>query len=324
MYLIPLVFVVSFLALRWALVSGRAGRWAIDLPNERSLHAQPTPRVGGAITLPWALLAGLVVGDGLRFTLTLACVLVVLSFFDDRRGLPVGVRLGGHVLAASVFTVATLATPWYVLLVVVLAIGWLTNLYNFMDGADGLAGSMTVTGFGAYALAAWLADDIALTIVAGSIIASNLAFLAYNHPPARIFMGDTGSIPLGFLAGAIGVAGWGRGLWPVWFPLLAFSPFIVDASVTLLRRGLRGEKVWRAHREHAYQRLVRSGWSHRQLLLAAIPLMVGAAGTAVALRDAEPGRVLAGLAAWAVAYLAIGLAVERRWRRALAPADRSA
>jgi hypothetical protein len=91
-----------------------------------------------------------------------------------------------------------------------------------------------------------------------------------------------------------------------------------------VRRALRGEKVWQAHREHAYQRLVRAGWSHRQLLLAALPLMAATAATAVMLRNATADRVVGGLAIWAAVYLIIGLAVERRWRSTQVPAKDAA
>jgi hypothetical protein len=93
-------------------------------------------------------------------------------------------------------------------------------------------------------------------------------FLLLNFSPARVFMGDAGSVPLGFLAGGIGIAGWRTVSWPAWFPLLVFSPFVVDASVTLARRMfMRRERFWHPHREHYYQRLVRMGWSHRRLAL---------------------------------------------------------
>jgi UDP-N-acetylmuramyl pentapeptide phosphotransferase/UDP-N-acetylglucosamine-1-phosphate transferase len=89
-------------------------------------------------------------------------------------------------------------------------------------------------------------------------------FLKANFHPARIFLGDVGSVPLGFLAGALGALGVYRDLVPVWFPFVVFAPFFVDATVTLLRRMLRGERFWQAHREHYYQRLVQMGWGHRR------------------------------------------------------------
>jgi UDP-N-acetylmuramyl pentapeptide phosphotransferase/UDP-N-acetylglucosamine-1-phosphate transferase len=99
--------------------------------------------------------------------------------------------------------------------------------------------------------------------VCAGVAAAAAGFLCFNFHPARIFMGDVGSVPLGFTAGALGLVGWRSGAWPLWFPLLVFAPFILDATVTLLRRALRGEKVWQAHRSHYYQRMVQMGLGHR-------------------------------------------------------------
>jgi UDP-N-acetylmuramyl pentapeptide phosphotransferase/UDP-N-acetylglucosamine-1-phosphate transferase len=146
-----------------------------------------------------------------------------------------------------------------------------------------------------------------------SIAAAALAFLRFNFPPARVFMGDAGSIPLGFLAAALGIDGAAHGVWPWLFPLLVFSPFIVDASVTLARRALRGEKIWRAHRSHYYQRVVLLGATHRQLALAAYALMLLVSALAFAL------LFLPQHAAWvlilsASLYLLVLFAIDRRWQ----------
>jgi UDP-N-acetylmuramyl pentapeptide phosphotransferase/UDP-N-acetylglucosamine-1-phosphate transferase len=127
-------------------------------------------------------------------------------------------------------------------------------------------------------------------------------------------MGDAGSIPLGFLAATLGILGARLDVWPGLFPLLVFSPFIVDASVTLARRALRGEKIWQAHRSHYYQRAVLLGASHRQLALAAYALMLAVAALAFAL------RAFPQLAAWvlilsAATYTLIFLAIDFRWHR---------
>jgi len=196
----------------------------------------------------------------------------------------------------------------------VLGVVWMTNLYNFMDGADGLAGGMTAIGFGALALAAWLGNAPELAALCAAIAAAALAFLRFNFPPARIFMGDAGSIPLGFLAAALGILGAQQTIWPWLFPLLVFSPFIVDASVTLARRGLRGEKIWQAHRSHYYQRVVLLGASHRQLAWAAYALMLACAVLAfLMLRLPQLTALLLILAA--ALYLLIFLAIDRRWNR---------
>jgi UDP-N-acetylmuramyl pentapeptide phosphotransferase/UDP-N-acetylglucosamine-1-phosphate transferase len=129
-----------------------------------------------------------------------------------------------------------------------------------------------------------------------------------------VFLGDAGSIPLGFLAGALGLHGFHSGAWPAWFPLLVFSPFIVDASVTLATRLARREAVWRAHRSHLYQRLVLSGWSHRRLAGSAYVLMAAAGMSALAGRAQEPMLQCGIIAVWAVAY-GIVFRVARRYLR---------
>src|SRR5262249_56892173 len=124
---------------------------------------------------------------------------------------------------------------------------------NLRDGSDGLAGGMALIGFGAYAVAANDAGHGALAGVSIAVAAASAAFLFFNFAPARIFMGDVGSVPLGFLAGTLGILGWREGAWPLWFPMLVFAPFACDATLTLIRRLLRRERVWEAHREHYYQ-----------------------------------------------------------------------
>jgi UDP-N-acetylmuramyl pentapeptide phosphotransferase/UDP-N-acetylglucosamine-1-phosphate transferase len=221
------------------------------------------------------------------------------------------VRFLVHFVAAAGCLYALGVTGW-TLLAGMLAVMWMTNLYNFMDGADGLAGGMAAIGFGALALAAWMGDAPGLAAFCAAIAAAALAFLRFNFPPARVFMGDAGSIPLGFLAASLGILGAVQDVWPGLFPLLVFSPFILDASVTLARRGLRGEKIWQAHRSHYYQRVVLLGASHRQLALAAYGLMLGGAALAFALL-ALPQHMGWLLALWAVIYMLIFLAIDRRW-----------
>lgn len=309
-----LVFLATWAGLRALLASGLAHRLAIDEPNARSLHVVPTPRVGGLVLIPAALAGWLAASPSLLPLAALAGGLSLLSYADDRHDLPVVLRFGAHLAAAAIAASLILpAAPWWTLALAALAIGWLTNLYNFMDGADGLAGGMAVAGFGACAVAAFLAGAPALAVPALMLAAAAAGFLLVNFPPAKVFMGDAGSIPLGFLAGTLGLVGIAQDVWPWWFLLLAFAPFVVDATVTLLRRALRGEKVWRAHREHAYQKLVRSGWSHRRLAVAEWVLMAAGSVAAVALREtAATGAVLAGVA---IVYAALLVAVEIRWRR---------
>jgi UDP-N-acetylmuramyl pentapeptide phosphotransferase/UDP-N-acetylglucosamine-1-phosphate transferase len=134
----------------------------------------------------------------------------------------------------------------------------------------------------------------------------------------RIFMGDGGSVPLGFLAASLGLEGWRRGLWPVWFCPLVFAPFLVDATVTLMRRAMRGEKFWLAHREHYYQRLVRSGWTHLRLACAESALMLACGGAALAARAGDTHARIAAFATIAAIFLGAMLMIDQRWRRHLA------
>jgi UDP-N-acetylmuramyl pentapeptide phosphotransferase/UDP-N-acetylglucosamine-1-phosphate transferase len=317
-WLIPLAsFAVCWLVLRQLL---RSTRLPMDHPNARSLHATPTPRVGGL-----GIIAGVIVSaiglaafglldSGLLAALLGMLALAAVSVLDDVRNLSVRVRFGVHFLVALGCLLAFGVHGW-LLIPGVLAVVWMTNLYNFMDGSDGLAGGMASIGFGALALAAWLAHAPGLALLCAAIAAAALAFLRFNFPPARLFMGDAGSIPLGFLAAVLGMLGTRDQIWAWYFPLLVFSPFIVDASVTLLRRALRGEKIWHAHREHYYQRLVRMGWQHRTTALAEYAVMVGSSGMAlISLFTPAAVGLLIALAWVAVLLVTMGW-IDRRWRK---------
>jgi UDP-N-acetylmuramyl pentapeptide phosphotransferase/UDP-N-acetylglucosamine-1-phosphate transferase len=229
------------------------------------------------------------------------------------RGLPVALRFLVHFVAAVTGLLA-LGLTGLALLTGTLAVVWMTNLFNFMDGADGLAGGMATIGFAALALAAWLGDAPGLAAFCAAIAAAALAFLRFNFPPAKVFMGDAGSIPLGFLAATLGILGAQQNAWPWLFPLLVFSPFIFDASVTLARRALRGEKVWQAHRSHYYQRVVLLGATHRQLAMAAYVLMLASVALAFTLR-ALPQHAPWLLVLLFATYLLIFLAIDLRWRQ---------
>jgi UDP-N-acetylmuramyl pentapeptide phosphotransferase/UDP-N-acetylglucosamine-1-phosphate transferase len=287
----------------------------LDRPNTRSLHAAATPRTGGLAVVP-GLLAGLLFVGGYGLVAALAAAMMGVSLLDDWKGLPVGARLAAHLCVAMLFVALALpGTGWVVGAALVLAVAWMTNLYNFMDGADGLAGGMAAIGFAAYAMGAWMAGQPSFAAANLCVAAAAAAFLPFNFPPARVFMGDAGSIPLGFLAAALGLAGWQTHAWPLWFPLVVFAPFVVDASATLARRAHRREKIWQPHRSHYYQRLVLTGWSHRRLALAEYLLMLASALAAfVAITSTGPIRVsvLLGLAGL---YAALMTAVDRRSAR---------
>lgn len=294
----------------------RSGILPQDLPNNRSLHATPVQRSGGIAMMVPVFIAGWLGAPAFRLTLACAAFLACISYLDDRHPMSPVMRLLAHLLAAGVLVTTELSgLPIGGSLFVILITVWMTNLYNFMDGSDGLAGGMTVIGFGCYAIVAITSGNAAITLIAASIAACALAFLFFNFHPARIFMGDTGSVPLGFLAAALGVIGWDGGLWSPLVPVLAFSPFIADASLTLARRLLAGEKFWLPHRNHYYQRLIRMGLGHKRTALMAYALMTGAAISAIVLQTlSAPLQVLL-LSTWTVFYVALAIGIDQRWRR---------
>ena len=306
-----LAFLACWMTLAWLL--RRRHALPMDRPNERSLHTTPTPRIGGLGIIAGIAVAVVAVGtEGLWPAVLAAFALAALSLADDARGLPVWLRFLAHFVAAAGFALA-LGLTGGALVAATLAIVWMTNLYNFMDGADGLAGGMAVLGFGALALAAGWHGAADLAAISAAVAAAGLAFLRFNFPPARLFMGDAGSIPLGFLAAALGLYGALHDVWSWIFPVWVFSPFIVDATVTLTRRALRAERIWRAHRTHYYQRVVLLGASHRHLAIGTWGLMLVVIGMALA-AWAWPRHATALLILTGLVYFAIFLMIDRRWR----------
>jgi len=223
-------------------------------------------------------------------------VLFVISIMDDIKNLPVKSRLLAHMVAATLFVVGSgVANEQGFLMAVLLffIVVWVTNLYNFMDGSDGLAGGMALIGFSSYGIAALLVQDDVFAYANFTIATAALGFLFFNFHPAKIFMGDAGSIPLGFLAVAMGFWGMQKGHWSAWFPLLVFSPFIVDATLTLVKRSLRGAKITEAHREHYYQRAIQLGVGHRNVALFEYGLMFISGLLALVSREQDfPWQVL--------------------------------
>jgi UDP-N-acetylmuramyl pentapeptide phosphotransferase/UDP-N-acetylglucosamine-1-phosphate transferase len=317
---VPLATFAITLILVWRLASGKIATMAVDHPNERSLHSVPIPRTGGLGLHGGLLLAWFLLHAGIPDVIPVALLtLIVVSAFDDLRGLPVGVRFTVHVFAGGAVAMQLMWPAFALPGVMVAALGmvWMTNLYNFMDGSDGLAGGMALFGFACYGTAALITGNPAFALLNFSIAAAAVAFLMFNFHPARIFMGDVGSIPLGFLAGSLGLFGWLQNHWPWWFPLVVFSPFIVDASVTLARRLLSGSAIWQAHRDHYYQRLVRMGWGHRRTALAAYGLM-GVCGAAAIAGLRWPLYAQVGLLVTiALVYAVLIIVVEIAWRNSV-------
>jgi FlaA1/EpsC-like NDP-sugar epimerase/UDP-N-acetylmuramyl pentapeptide phosphotransferase/UDP-N-acetylglucosamine-1-phosphate transferase len=311
----------------------------VDYPNGRSLHDRPTPRVGGVAILLSAVagfvgggLIGIVptpeIGGETAWVLWVAgatLLVAAISLTVDLTELPVWIRLMVHSLAAaaivfgaglriteiSVPSIGSAPLGATAAPVTILFLMWMANLYNFMDGLDGFAAGMTAFGYGFIAYAAFRSSEPALGVAALLVVAATLGFLPYNWPKSKMFMGDVGSVPLGFLAGALILHGTQRGSFDLWAALLCFAPFVVDASVTLGRRLLRGERVWRAHREHFYQRLVLAGWSHRRTVLAEYAIMVSCGVSAVLYSIAGDRLRFGILLGWTCLFSGFALAVRR-------------
>lgn len=298
---IVIALIVGVISVRF-LTHDRKFFYIPDVPNERSLHHRVVSRTGGIgiFMAIWSSLAiGLYLGADLKHAvlfLVIATPVLGVSLIDDYWQLPVLARLLVHLLAAAAFffyyplSGVTILPGIYLTestLLWIFGVGgmvWLTNLYNFMDGMDGLAGGMGFFGFGTLAVLGYLGGNVEYAMFCGVMSASALGFLVFNFPPAKIFMGDVGSSGYGFLAGAVAIWGDVSGVVALWKAALLFSPFIVDATITLVRRVLTGKRVWQAHRSHFYQRAVQSGFTHRRVLMSEITIMVFLGVTVIGLR----------------------------------------
>lgn len=326
MMMVPLAaFLIAWMLARVLLRAAPGSRlFVLDRPNTRSLHATPVPRTGGLAILgavlpliAWSAAGLMAPLFGLEFA-----VLVVagVSFLDDRGGVPVGPRLAAHLLAALIAAVFGFRLPdvgfgglppWLLDTLSIIALVWGINLYNFMDGMDGFAGGMAVIGFSVFALFGLHVGDTAFFMVNAIIALASLGFLAFNFPPARLFMGDVGSAPLGLFMVANAFWGVRDGCFPLWVPILVFAPFLVDSTVTLIGRLWRRERVWQAHRSHYYQRLVQLGWGHRRTVLAEYTLMILGSLSAWIGATQAPWVQSVILGGWTLIYLILGIAVGR-------------
>lgn len=284
-----LLLVFFFLALN--LVS-RFRRYALekglmDIPNARSSHQVSTPRGGGIVFV--ALWLGSVLLGWVKGELSLEAALLVfpgaslvaaIGYWDDRYNLSPLWRVLVHLVAAltTVYSLWAVGageqgwdTPlwrWLIILSAIFTIVWSINLFNFMDGTDGLAGMEACFIFAVGGWWLWQAGAQNYAYLAWILVATVAGFLVWNWPPARIFMGDGGSSFLGFLIATFALAGQ---IWwdiPILLWLIVYEVFWFDATVTLLRRIWAGERWYTAHRSHAYQRLHQAGWPHRKVLFA--------------------------------------------------------
>ena len=268
----------------------------VDLPGERSSHTVPTPR-GGGVAIVGAFLAGialvaLIHPDETRTVGFMAVTAVgagALGWMDDRRDLHPALRLTVQLALAIGIVWAlqpvsrieiggwTVSAGWLAWPLSVGWLVWLANLYNFMDGTDGIAGVEAVVVCSILAL--WFAayGDPALAMAALALAGAAAGFLLWNWSPARLFMGDVGSVTLGLLIGLLTIAGINRLGLPWGGAVILLGVFLGDATVTLLVRLARGERIWEAHRSHFYQRAVRAGASHADVAFAVLALDLGLA-----------------------------------------------
>jgi len=308
----PLISALVTIFLTLILILNKDGTLQ-DIPNERSLHTQPIPRIGGV-----ALMAGILSGWVLLIEFWVWWIVIptlglfALSLVDDVRSLSAKTRLIGHLFAAAI-VLAGAGIGWLWLLPLLLFIVWMTNLYNFMDGSDGMAGGMALSGFSFYGIAALMNGNEAFAMMNFSIGAAALGFLYHNFYPARVFMGDAGSIPLGFLAATLGIWGWKQSYWPFWFPMMVFSPFVVDATITLFKRLRRGENIFQAHRGHFFQRLILMGWGHKNTALAEYVLMLLTGASALWGIGLDMYAQINLLAWWGVIYLGLAMRIDHSW-----------
>lgn len=308
--------------------------YILDHPTERSLHHQPVSRSGGVAIVVSTLIAGVSLcvlqGElpaGLPWLASAWLLAAGIGFADDQRSLSVLPRLLVHAAAAVLvvmggFVLVRLELPGGVVTlpraaavpVTWLFVVWMINLYNFMDGMDGFAAGMTSIGFATFALIGMFAGHLLFAALSLVITAAALGFLCFNFPPARIFMGDVGAYSLGLLAAGFTLWGVRDALFPLWIPVLIFSPFIVDATATLIWRTLRGESVWQAHRRHFYQRLVQQGFGHRNTVLGQYALMLACAVSAWLALNLSPVAQGLIIAIWGVVYVVLSMWVVHRSR----------
>ena len=315
-----LVFVLSLLSCE--IIRRYAIRKALfDRPNERSLHVVPTPRLGGVAIVVWALAAGALLalrGDSdLRLLVVAGLVVAGLGLIDDVRPLPASIRFVVQIAVSAAFVwldgdvralhlvvmdgVAFDLPAWLAASALVIWFVATLNIYNFMDGMDGLAGLQAVTASLGQGLLLASAGAPDLAAFSGVIGASSGGFLMHNFPPARIFLGDAGSTFLGFIFAGLAVVGMHRGL-SIAQMTLPLAPFLLDGTFTIFRRALRREAIWRAHRSHLYQRAVQTGLEHRAVLLVYAAWL---AVSLIALASDSRAGIFAGWGAVIVALVAV-------------------
>lgn len=267
-------------------------RGLLDIPNARSSHQAAVPRGGGSVfVMVWLIAAflaffqGFISQDLLLWFLPAAFCFALLGYWDDTQSLSVRKRLVlqfvlslalvqglGRLESLHLWNNSSLALGWFGVIIGLFTITWSVNLFNFMDGLDGLAAieAFFVLGFGG--LLCWQGGATDLAFLAWGMVVVVAGFLVWNWPKASVFMGDAGSYCLGLLIALCAIVGERRYQIPITLWLILYGAFWFDATVTLIRRMLLKKNWTAAHREHAYQRLHQSGLSHQQVLWAVIVL----------------------------------------------------
>ncbi len=285
------LFLISTLLVRlFCYYAAKKGLLAI--PNARSSHQEPTPLGAGIVfVLLWfaCLIMGYFFNIFSLFDLLLflpgAILVSVIGFWDDFKDLTARKRLIAQLLAATFCVLllgddstlhlsryTTIAAGWAGLVLTIFSIVWSTNLYNFMDGLDGLTAVEALYVFGIGGFFFWNVGAISMAYLSWILVVTVAGFLVWNWPKARVFMGDAGSYFLGFLVGVFSLAADRLYNIPITVWIILYGVFWFDTTVTLIRRFIRRENVALAHREHAFHRLHRAGYSHRQVLCGLIIL----------------------------------------------------
>lgn len=276
-------FLISLIGTRLLIVAFRDKRLMLDIPNSRSNHSMPVPR-GGGLAVIFAMIIPMLIAD-IHWGIVLAfLILAAVSLLDDLISVPALIRLLVQIIAVALclsimkFELFDGYLPPIIEKIIVgIAWLWFINLFNFMDGVDGLSATEMISiGLGVALLIIFVgAFPNALAEYGMIIAAAGCGFWWWNKHPARIFLGDVGSIPIGFILGYLLVETARAGYLAAAIILPAY--YIADASITLFKRIIRKQKIWEAHSEHYYQRAVRKGWSHQSvtIYIAGINILTG-------------------------------------------------
>lgn len=299
----------------WLLINTRLKQILTDTANDRSLHTSPTPRSGGiAFNLTLILLIAYITYSNnydIENIYVLSYIaIIVLGLIDDAVNLGAFTRLCVQLIAAIALSLPLLGIPEpgpasvLVFVICIITVVWIINLFNFMDGMDGLLSGMTITGFTSVAIILYLHDNTEYSVMSLVIVFTTLGFMLFNFPPAKIFMGDSGSTGIGLLV-SITLFIFINNKIPVTLIVIIFSPFFVDATVTVVKRLFNGENILKPHRSHYYQKLALSGINRRSILLYEYILMILCGLSAVYLYNKPETYQYIAIIFWTLVYACI-------------------